>query len=197
MKTILRALLSRGKFTALAVVTALTLVTASVAVAGSGIGGVFNLGKINTVNAISKLKGSVDGASLLIDNTSIGSNATALSLHAEPGKAPMRVDSSTKVTNLNSDQLDGQDSTNFLPRSTYTTQSTTFGTDLGGGKRLAETFCNSGDKILGGGYFNVDATGTGVTAIGIDDFHQGYQVQWTNNDGTADEIVVQAYCADL
>jgi hypothetical protein len=31
----------------------------------------------------------------------------------------------------------------------------------------------------------------------VEDFHQGYQVQWRNNDGTADEIVVQAYCADL
>jgi hypothetical protein len=34
MKTILRALLSRGKFTVAAVVTALTLVTASAAFAG-------------------------------------------------------------------------------------------------------------------------------------------------------------------
>jgi hypothetical protein len=197
MRTVLRALFSRRKFTVLAVAAALTLGTASAALAGSGVGGVFNLGKINTVNAISKLKGSVDGASLLIDNTSSGANATALSLHAESGKAPMRVDSSTQVTNLNADQLDGKDSTNFLPRSTYTKEETTFGTDLGGGARLAETFCNSGDKILGGGYFNVDATGTAVTAIGIDDFHQGYQVQWRNNDGTADEIVVQAYCVDL
>jgi hypothetical protein len=181
----------------LAVILALVFGVAVTALAGTGVGATFNLGKTNTVNAISRLKGSVDGASLRIENTSSGSNATALSLHAEPGKPPMRVDSSTQVTNLNADQIDGQDSTNFLPRSTYTKEETTTGTDLGGGKRLAETFCNSGDKILGGGYFNVDATGTAVTAIGIEDFHQGYQVQWTNNDGTADEIVVQAYCADL
>ena len=68
---------------------------------------------------------------------------------------------------------------------------------MGGGKRLWEVFCDSGDKILGGGYFNVDATGTTVTAIGVEDFHQGYQVQWTNTDGSADEITVQAYCADF
>ena len=195
MKTILRALLSRGKFTVLAVVTALTLATASVAVAGSGIGGVFNLGKTNTVNALSRLDGSTLNSMLRINQLGSG---TALNLQVQdPNKPPMAINSSTKVDNLNSDLLDGQDSTNFLPRSTYTKEETTFGTDLGGGKRLAETSCNSGDKILGGGYFNVDATGTAVTAIGIDDFHQGYQVQWTNNDGTADEIVVQAYCADL
>jgi hypothetical protein len=181
----------------LAVILAFVIGLASAALAGTGVGAPFNLGKTNTVDAISRLKGSVDGASLLIDNTSSGSNATALSLHVEPGKAPMRVDSSTQVTNLNADQIDGRDSTTFLPRSTYTKSETTLGTDLGGGRRLWEVFCNSGDKILGGGYFGVDATGTTVTAIGVDDFHQGYQVQWTNNDGTPDQIDVQAYCADF
>jgi hypothetical protein len=162
---------------------------------GHRVGATFNLGKINTVNAISRLEGSTLNAMFRINQLGSG---TALNLQVQdPNKPPMTINSSAKVTNLNSDQLDGQDSTNFLPRSTYTTEETTFGIDLGGGARLAETFCNSGDKILGGGYFNVDATGTTVTAIGVEDFHQGYQVQWRNNDGTADEIVVQAYCADL
>ena len=53
-------------------VTALTLTTASVAVAGSGIGGVFNLGKWYTVDAITKLAGSAAGSSLQINNNSTG-----------------------------------------------------------------------------------------------------------------------------
>jgi hypothetical protein len=106
MKTVLRALFSRRKFTVLAVATALTLGTASAALAGSGVGGVFNLGKTNTVNAITTLVGSVTGPSLRIDNNSGGTAATALDLQVEPGKTPMKVNSTTKVANLNADRLD-------------------------------------------------------------------------------------------
>jgi hypothetical protein len=106
MKTVLRALFSRRKFTVLAVATALTLGTASAALAGSGVGGVFNLGKTNTVNAITTLVGSVTGPSLRLDNNSTNSAATALDLQVEPGKTPMKVNSTTKVANLNADRLD-------------------------------------------------------------------------------------------
>jgi hypothetical protein len=115
MKSILRSLLSRGKFTVLALVAALTLATASTALAGVGVGAVFNLGVVNSVNAITTLVGSVAGPSLRIDNNSTNALATALDLQVEPGKAPMRVNSSTKVTSLNADLLDGQDSSAFLP----------------------------------------------------------------------------------
>src|SRR5918995_2535680 len=112
MNTVLRAL-TTGKYILLAVVAALTLATASVAVAGSGVGGVFNLGQTNTVNAITKLVGSVTGASLVIDNNSTGTAATALNLQVEPGKTPMKVNSQAKVANLNADRLDGKDSSAF------------------------------------------------------------------------------------
>jgi hypothetical protein len=39
----------------------------------------------------------------------------ALDLQVEPGKAPIKVNSGTKVTNLNADKVDGKDSTAFLP----------------------------------------------------------------------------------
>lgn len=97
----------------LAVILALVVGLASAALAGSGIGGVFNLGKNNTVNALTKLTGTVTGSSLVIDNNSTGSAATALNLQVEPGKAPMKVNSTTKVGNLNADLLDGKDSSAF------------------------------------------------------------------------------------
>jgi hypothetical protein len=97
MKSILRSLLSRGKFTVLAVVAALTLATASTALAGVGVGAVFNLGVVNAVNAITTLVGSVGGPSLRIDNNSTNALATALDLQVEPGKAPMKVNSGIKV----------------------------------------------------------------------------------------------------
>ncbi len=92
----------------LAVILALTVGLATTALAGTGVGARFQLGQTNTVNAITKLVGSVAGPSLQIDNNSTNANATALDLQVEPGKAPMKVNSEAKVANLNSDKLDGK-----------------------------------------------------------------------------------------
>src|SRR5215216_2918619 len=93
----------------LAFILALTVGVVSTALAGTGAGSRFDLGKTNTVNAISKLVGSVAGPSLLIDNNSTNTAATALDLQVEAGKAPMKVNSQTKVANLNADTVDGKD----------------------------------------------------------------------------------------
>jgi hypothetical protein len=98
----------------LALVLALMFGVASVALAGTGVGGVFNLGVTNTVNAITTLVSGGAGVGpagpmLRIDNNSTNSAATALELLVEPGKAPMKVNSGTKVTNLNADKVDGRD----------------------------------------------------------------------------------------
>ena len=97
----------------LAVILALTVGLASTALAGTGIGARFDLGKVNTVNAVTKLVGSVAGPTLEIDNNSADAGATALDLQVEAGKAPMKVNSSAKVANLNSDELDGKSDTDF------------------------------------------------------------------------------------
>ena len=54
-----------------------------------GVGGVFNLGKLNTVDAITKLAGSVAGSSLQINNNSTGTAATALDLRGGFGQAAL------------------------------------------------------------------------------------------------------------
>ena len=99
----------------LAVMLALVFGVATMALAGTGVGARFDLGKTNTVNAISRLVGSVGGPNLLIDNNSTNSSATALDLRVESGKPPLKVNSETKVDKLNADKLDGQDSTDFAP----------------------------------------------------------------------------------
>lgn len=114
-----------------------TTATATAAVAGSGVGGIFNLGKTNAVNAPSALTGFTAGNQLAVANTSAaaasraiygyGQNATAaanvlqnagggsaLSLLVNAGKAPFTTNSATKVANLNADQLDGLDQSSFL-----------------------------------------------------------------------------------
>jgi hypothetical protein len=114
MRTVLKAIV-KWKLSVLAVVASLTLATTSVALAGSGVGGVFNLGKTNTVNAITKLTGSVAGSSLQIFNNSTDAAATAMELRVASGKPPLKVNSTTKVANLNADRLDDKDSTELAP----------------------------------------------------------------------------------
>jgi hypothetical protein len=119
-----------------ALVGALTA-TATAAVAGSGVGAVFNLGQANTVNQSSALAGSTANDQLDVANVNTGSSAKALGLlgksSAAPalnaantgggpalgltvnsGKSPFTVNSSTKVANLNADKLDGLDSSGFV-----------------------------------------------------------------------------------
>jgi hypothetical protein len=60
-----------------AVIIVLTVGLATTALAGTAVGAPFNLGKTNTVIAMSSLVGSVAGPSLKIDDTSTGVGATA------------------------------------------------------------------------------------------------------------------------
>ncbi len=78
----------------------------------------FNLGRTSTVNATSTLTGSTSGRMLQVTNTSTGTGATGIGIKVASGKAPLAVNSTTKVANLNADLLDGMDSTKFLPAST-------------------------------------------------------------------------------
>jgi len=77
---------------------------AAAAFAGSGIGGVFNLGQSNTVDARSDIKGSSSSSMLGVTNNGAG---RAIALHVQPGSPPLSVDSSTLVPNLNADQVTG------------------------------------------------------------------------------------------
>jgi hypothetical protein len=95
----------------LALMLALVFGIASTALGANG--GNFILGSLNnTATAITKLTGTVGGGpALQVSNSSTTTGATALDLQVATGKAPMKVNSQTKVTNLNADKLDGQDST--------------------------------------------------------------------------------------
>lgn len=97
----------------LAVTLALMLGVATAALAAVP-GDPFRLGRINTIDSLSTLVGSVNNAMLRIDNNSAGSDATALNLQVEPGKAPVKVNATAgKATNLNADELDGKQAEDF------------------------------------------------------------------------------------
>lgn len=116
--------------------TAVLVLSASAALAGTGVGGIFNLGRSNTVNQTSSLSGSSSGAQLSVSNSSTGSAdygirvngvsaAPALVAHNSAGPAalffspttvaPFAVNSTQKVANLNADRLDGLHSSAFVP----------------------------------------------------------------------------------
>ena len=81
------------------IVAYLALFVAMTGTATAATGGTLVLGRSNSAGSMTTLT-----------NTSSG---TPLRLNARPGYAPMQVNSGTKVTNLNSDKLDGVDSSGF------------------------------------------------------------------------------------
>jgi len=110
----------KGSFkTALIAAAVSGVVSASAAVATTQ---TFVLGTTDRVNAATKVTNlqsngttvnPVDAPLMTLENKSTSANATPLSLTAASGHAPLKVNTKTKVANLNADQLDGVDSTQF------------------------------------------------------------------------------------
>jgi hypothetical protein len=99
-----------GKATLLTVMVALTLATVTPAFAANG--GNFILGSLNnTATAITRLVGTVAGPALWVVNPSKSAAATGALFQVAPGHPPFKVNSATKVLNLNADKVDGLDST--------------------------------------------------------------------------------------
>jgi hypothetical protein len=71
-------------------------------------GGNLILGKVALATALTKLTGDVNGPAMRVQNTNAGSDDTALDLSNLDGEAPMKVNSTRKMTSLNSDLLDGK-----------------------------------------------------------------------------------------
>src|SRR5215211_3138451 len=104
----------------LAVIVALTVGVASAAFGANA--SHFILGSLNnTATAITKLTGTVGGGpALQVSNPSTATGATALDLQVATGKAPMKVNRTTKVANLNSDQVDGKSANALLRVASFT-----------------------------------------------------------------------------
>ena len=105
-----RLWLARGTSTVLGLALVMTLIVgvASALVsapAEAAPASTLKAGVQNAVNAVTSMVGSVAGPILKLDNNGTG---TALDLQVESGKAPMTVNSETKVDNLNADKVDGK-----------------------------------------------------------------------------------------
>jgi hypothetical protein len=97
----------------LALVLALVFGVASMALGANGQAWI--LGQNNAATAVTKLAGAagVDGPMLQLINNNADPDDTALDLRVQAGEAPMRVNSDTKVADLNADRLDGKDQSEF------------------------------------------------------------------------------------
>ncbi|MDX6480678.1 MAG: hypothetical protein QOG85_1188 [Gaiellaceae bacterium] len=136
-----RSFLRRLRWPLTASAAVLLVSATSSALAGSGVGGYFNLGKRNTVNRSSLLTGSTAGAQLRVANAStastgagivgqtssatgagvLGVNAAggpAIEADVTPGTPPLQVNSNAQVPNLNASLLGGHDASYFMPDST-------------------------------------------------------------------------------
>jgi hypothetical protein len=123
----------RGALPSPAMVVA--LVALAVSLSGTAIaanGGNFILGKANTATAQTGLTANRAGKALQVTNTSTGTGATPLGLTSAATTPPFTTNSSTKVTNLNADLLDGIDSNGF-----YASGSTLFDSSRVGGHTFA------------------------------------------------------------
>ena len=197
MKTAIEKVTWVGRVTVfavgLAVVLALTVGLATTVLAAVP-GDPFKLGKTNAVNAISRLAGSVAGPSLQINNDSANASATALDLRVRPGKAPMKVNSAARVANLNSDRLDGQNSTAFFSGKTYDVSSSKTGSGNASFVSIS-VLCDDGDMALGGGG-NTSTDDDEMTDSGPAAIPEAWFASFRDN-GIAGNFTTLARCADF
>ncbi len=200
VKTTFSTALRIGRVTALALGVAVMLAfTVGVASAAFGANGDdWKLGENNVATAITTLAGAagVDGPMLRLINNDADANDTALDLRVQPGEAPMTVNSSASVANLNADQVDGKSASQFLANNIYKAESSlSQGTALGDGTHVKAQACNPGDRLLSGGPANISPTTDLLESFPT----PGNINSWSariNNNGQADSFSVVVLCAD-
>jgi uncharacterized membrane protein YgcG len=217
MKTAVMGVMWAGRATVFLVGLAVTLAV-MIGVATAALGAVpgdpFKLGRINTIGRITQLVGSTNNAMLRIDNNSKGPDATALELEVDPKKPPIRTNSLTKVENLHADlldgrsasqfangvggtavdadNLDGKDSTAFVPVDTYSVVDSRPG--QGGGQIASRgARCDSGDMVLNGGYSS--GPDDNLLASGPDGTRDWFAA--VQDNGLDSLIKAEAICADF
>src|SRR4051794_24410120 len=87
--------------------TTVGVIGATAAMAGSGVGGVFNLGQSNSVNGTSTLTGATTGPQLQVTNSSSAAQAAGIGVTTASGRPPFTVNRNVRVPNLNADMVDG------------------------------------------------------------------------------------------
>jgi hypothetical protein len=95
-------------------VAAVLILGVATAFAGTGVGAVFNLGQLNSVNQTSRLTGNSAGAMLKVKNTNPAAGSFGVAIEVGAGRPPLQVNSNARIPLLNADLLDGRTATDFL-----------------------------------------------------------------------------------
>jgi hypothetical protein len=97
------------------IVACLSLFVALSGVTYAATGGNFLLGRPNSATSQTALSAPIANKALQVTNTSTAAGASGIGITVGTNKAPLAVNATAgKATNLNSDKLDGLDSTAFL-----------------------------------------------------------------------------------
>lgn len=184
----------------LTIALAVVLGIASMALAAVP-GDPFKLGKINSINRVSTLVGSVAGPLLKVDNNGGG---PALKLEANSGKPPLVVNADAgTATNLDADKVDGLDSPALMRSSSYVHSESFPVADNGGASHLV--YCTSStDRVLSGGFssnprITIVNSSTPYVAP-FDGRGQGWGVSAhdrVGGDGFSASVTVYVLCADF
>jgi len=108
-------------------IVAVGVASAAIAVAGTGVGGVFNLGQTNSVGATSTLTGSTGGRMLVVTNTRTGSGKASAILGNAAGT------SNPAVEGANSSSGPGVEATSVSGTGVVAQSQSNIGTDSTGG----------------------------------------------------------------
>ena len=139
-------------------------------------GGKFILGQANSA-------GSTTGLT--------NKSGTALALTSKAGTAPLKVSGTTKVANLNADQVDGKSSTAFASvngrTGTIEVQGQPIDQDKNGFPEVivANAACPAGTQRTGGG--GADGTKTGMTIVSIADTGGSWTFAVATDNATAED----------
>ena len=189
-----------GRATALAlgVAVMLALVVGVTSRAFGANGDPWTLGQGNAATAITVLGGAlgVDGPMVRLINNNADADDTALDLRVQTGEAPLSVNSTARVTNLNTDLLDGKDSGGFVAASIYKRESAVAaGTQISDGTFVAEQACDPGDVLLSGGPANINPTSVMLESFPAPGSTTSWKVR-INKNGAADNWNVVVLCAN-
>lgn len=93
-----------------------------------------------------------------------------LKLHKLTGEAPLKVNSSTQVSLLNADLMDGRSAALFVANSTYRLGQgqERAGTGLGDGSKVMSQSCLAGDRLLFGGPASVNVNSDVLDSFATD-----------------------------
>ena len=164
----------------------------------------FILGKLNNAaTKVTGLVGNVDGAATLrVTNPNTGTNDTALDLRVQAGEAPMRVNSNTRVDNLNADKLDGKDAGQIgvigVERHALASANDSISPKRASVKCPEGTILVSNSGYVVGGYTGSSPNGeTDVSLVSLDAFAgEAVATAWENDPTTANwTVVAVAQCA--